>query len=188
METTTQKLFSTNALFTALAASLMIAVLPSISAADGWELRSAQATVPGTREIESGNIEKAIQISRIQLPHTSQQKKVAVLTNLCIGYILTSNFVQADEFCNQAAERPNEKSVSHNNRGVLRALQGDLDAAMADFQIAANAGCIGGCSATKNVPVDLPRPVARRNLSKADYLASTESSGEKEQFASRSQD
>jgi len=171
MTTTTQKLASTNVLFTTIAASLLIAILPSISAADGWELRTATATVPGTREIESGDINKAIQISMVQLPHTSQRKKVAVLTNLCIGYILTSDFVQAEDYCGQAAAQPYEKSVSHNNRGVLNALQGSIESALQDFQAAANAGCFGECSESDKVPRDLPRPVARRNFSKAEYLA-----------------
>ena len=185
MTTTIQKLGITRTFYATLAASFLFAVVPSMANADGWELRTARATVPGTAEIESGKIEKAIQISGIQLPHASQQQKVAVLTNLCIAYILSSDFVKADSYCDQAVERPNERSVSYNNRGVLKALQGDLEAAMQDFQSAAIAGCLGDCNEAKNVPRDLPRPVARRNFGKAEYLAKAAKTGSDEQLASR---
>ncbi len=155
-------------LLAAIATSLVVAALPSTSRADAWELRTVSTEVPGTREIESGNPEKAIRISKVYLPRIGPRRKVAVLTNLCIGHMLTKEFDQAEQYCDQAVSRPNERSVTHNNRGVLKALQGDYAAAQQDFAIASEAGCNNGCDPTVAVPQDLPRPVARRNLGKAE--------------------
>ena len=162
-----QKLINTTRFFSAVAAALLLVALPSVSSAEAWELRTAPDTVPGTREIESGQIEKALRISEIQLPHASQFKKVAVLTNLCIGYILSNDFEQAEDFCDQAVARRNDKAVSHNNRGILKMLQGDYSSAMQDFAIAVETGCTGPCSTSEGARQDLPRSVARRNSEKA---------------------
>ena len=168
MTNSISKLAHTIALPTIFAASLIVSALPGEAVADSWELRTTTDEVPGTREIESGDIEKAIRISKVQLSRVSPEHKVAVLSNLCIGYILNKSFDQARDYCDQAVERPNENTVSRNNRGVLSALQGDFSAAMQDFDDAANAGCFGACSRSGSDSDDLPRPMARRNLSKAE--------------------
>ncbi len=155
-------------LIAAIATSLVIAAVPSMSRADVWELRTVDEEVPGTREIEAGNPEKAIRISKVRLSVTRGALKVAVLTNLCIGHILIRDFDQAEQYCDQAAARTIERTVTHNNRGVLKAIQGDYSAALQDFTIAADAGCFYGCDANMRAPQDLPRPTARRNLEKAE--------------------
>lgn len=167
MNYSNQKPVNTAHLFSAITASLLLAALPSVSSAEAWELRTAPDTVPGTREIESGKIEKAIRISIVQLPHTSPSKKVAVLNNLCIGYILSNEYEQAEDYCDQAVARRNDKAVSHNNRGILKMLQGDYSSAMQDFAIAVETGCTGPCSTSEGARQDLPRSVARRNSEKA---------------------
>ncbi len=163
----TQKLVNPTHFFPAIAAALFLAALPSVSSAEAWELRTAPDTVPGTREIESGKIEKAIRISIVQLPHTSPAKKVAVLNNLCIGYILSNEYEQAEDYCDQAVARRSDKAVSHNNRGILRMLQGDHRGALQDFAVAVETGCTGPCSTSEGARQDLPRSVARRNSEKA---------------------
>jgi len=169
-----------------IAASIIFSVLPREAAAGGWELRTTADEVPGTREIESGDIEKAIRISKVQLSHASSAHKVAVLTNLCIGYILNKSFDQAQQYCDQAVERPNEKTVSHNNRGVLNALQGDFSAAMQDFDSAAKAGCLGECSVDSSNSDELPRPIARRNLARANNeMLATQAQDNDESVAAR---
>ncbi len=155
-------------LIVAIAASLVVVALPSMSHAEVWELRTVSKEVPGTREIESGNAEKAIRISKVHLSVTRGALKVAVLTNLCIGHILVKDFNQAEQYCDQAAARTIQRTVTHNNRGVLKALQGDYAAALKDFSIAANVGCFDGCNASIRSPQNLPRPVARRNLEKTE--------------------
>ena len=151
-----------------IASSFVIAALPSISHADAWELRMVAKKVPGTREIESGKPEKAIRISKIQLGVTPSRLKSAVLTNLCIGHILIKDLEQAEKYCDDAAARQDNRTVTFNNRGVLRALQGDYTAAKNDFTIAANAGCFNGCDPTIRVRENLPRPAARRNFKRAE--------------------
>ena len=157
----------------------LFAAMPSTVQADGWELRTAEQAVPGTREIEQGKIARAIEISKVRLPHASAQNKVAFLTNLCVAYILTREFNEADDYCSQAVKRPNEQAVTYNNRGVLRAMQGDVEAAMQDFAKASTSGCVGKCSDSAKAPRDLPRPLARRNFDKAQYLVQqSKSSGD----------
>ena len=186
MKTTVQKPTNSNTLFTIIAAAFVIAAVPSKTYADGWELRTTMDEVPGTREIESGNIDKAIRISMVRLPQVSQQQKVSVLTNLCIGYIIIKDFDEAENYCNQAVERPNAHSVSYNNRGVLKALQGDYNGAMRDFASAAGSDCFGECSDSDSVPKHLPRPVAKRNFGKAEFQAKAAKDAANDQVAAHS--
>ena len=48
-------------LMVAIVTSLVVAALPSMSRAEGWELRTTYREVPGTREIESGAVEVELQ-------------------------------------------------------------------------------------------------------------------------------
>jgi len=185
MKTTFQKLVNTNARFTAVTATLLLATFPAVSNADAWELRTAPATVPGTFEIEFGEIDKAIRISKVWLPHIDRRKKVAVLSNLCIGYIRSNEFDQAEEYCDRAVEQPNQKTVSYNNRGVLKALKGDYAGAMQDFASALNAGCSDDCFDAGNGRKDLPRAVAQRNFGKAEFHVKAAKTGNDDQIAAR---
>lgn len=161
---------------TTVATTLFIMAIAAAAQAESWELRTASHEVPGTREIESGNPEKAIRISMVNLSVIPESQKVALLTNLCIGYISIGDFEQAESFCEQAASKPKQRAITYNNRGVLRALQGDYKTAMHDFAMAAEAGCFNGCDPTIAVPEDLPRPVARRNLARAEIRLLAEES------------
>ncbi len=141
---------------------------PAMSRAEAWELRTVDNEVPGTREIESGDVEKGIRISKVYLTRIPAPQRVAVLTNLCIGYILLKDFAQARNFCDQAAERKLERPVTFNNRGVLNALTGDDLAARRDFAIAAGVDCEPACDKTRKASRDFPRHVAQRNLEASD--------------------
>jgi tetratricopeptide (TPR) repeat protein len=164
---------------------MLLASLPSVSNAEAWELRTAPDAVPGTHEIESGKIDKAIRISKVWLPHIARREKVAVLTNLCIGYILSKEFDQAEEYCDRAAERPNARTVSYNNRGVLKALQGDYEGAVQDFANASNAGCADRCSKAGPRDLQQPRAVAMRNFGRAEYHVKAAKTGNDDQIAAR---
>lgn len=160
-------------------ATLLVVAPPVISSAEAWELRTVDKEVPGTREIESGDVEKSIQISKVYLTRIPAPQKVAVLTNLCIGYILLKDFAQAREFCDRATERKVERPVTFNNRGVLNALTGDDIAARRDFAIAAGVDCDPACDKTRKAGRDYPRHVAQRNLeaSAARILAAEQATG-----------
>lgn len=115
--------------------------------------------------IKSGKPEKAVRTTELYLPLI--RPKVAGLTNLCIGYLLLKDYAQAEHYCDEAVARkskPSERAVTHNNRGVLRALQGDYEGAREDFTIAARES---ECDSTSHTQRDL-RPVARRNLERAE--------------------
>ncbi|MCH8060572.1 MAG: hypothetical protein IIA11_08955 [Proteobacteria bacterium] len=166
-------------------AALLLATIPTISNAEAWELRTTPNAVPGTLEIESGKIDKAIRISNVWLSHVVKQKKVAVLNNLCIGYILSKKFDQAEVYCDRAVERRNYKTVSYNNRGVLRALQGDYEGAVQDFADASNAGCVNGCSNAAPKDLQRPRAVAMRNFDRAEYHPKAARTVNDDQIAAR---
>ena len=168
MNTTIRQTTQRSTMLAAIATALVVAAVPSMSRADTWELRTVSQEVPGTREIEAGKPEKAIRISKVRLNVIPESLKVAVLTNLCIGHLLVKEFDQAEQYCDQAVSKPNQRTVTYNNRGVLRVMQGNYAAARRDFAIAAEAGCFNGCDPTIAVPQDLPRPVARRNLARAE--------------------
>lgn len=167
MTHTNRKAEFTTRILAAIATSFLICAIPTISQADGWELRTVNAEVPGTREIETGDAEQGIKLSKIYLTRIHGRRKVAVLTNLCIGYIRIGDLDQAATYCDQAAARKNETVVTHNNRGVLNALRGEFVLAQQDFQTAASVGCAEPCESTGGNSKDLPRHVARRNLGAA---------------------
>lgn len=154
--------------FVVFAAGLVVTAIPSVASAQGFELRTTHKEVPGTREIETGRPKDAIRLSNIYLPHIRGMQKVAVLTNLCIGHIMINQFEKAEQYCEEAASKPNERAVTHNNRGVLRALQGNFEAARADFAIATNVSCKFACSESDTNDRNLPNHVARRNLQKTE--------------------
>ena len=173
-------------LLTAIVATIVVATLPSISHADAWELRTVDKEVPGTREIESGRIEKGIQISKFYLTRIPSPYKVALLTNLCIGYILMDNFAKAEHYCDRAVARKFERAVTHNNRGVLQALQGNVAAAQSEFSTAAEIGCDAPCSTNVKASGVFPRQVARRNLQLAESrLLASQKTNDTEQVASQ---
>lgn len=180
-----QKAAVTSSVFIIIAAGAILTAVPSVSFADGWELRTSMTTVPGTRELESGKIAKAIRISKVYLPHVTHQKRVAVLTNLCIGYILSRELDQAETYCGEAVEIPSDRTVSYNNRGILKALQGDYSGAVQDLNDAVAAGCLNSCDNAENAPADLPRPVARRNLDRAEAYVKAVAAPDDEQIAAR---
>ena len=153
----------------AISAAFLLATTPAISTADTWELRTTPNAVPGTHEIESGEIDKAIRLSNAWLSHVVREERVSVLTNLCIAYTLKREFDVAEGYCGKAVQRSNHEKVSYNNRGVLRAMQGDYEGAVQDFAMAADDGCENGCSDSAPKDSQHPRAIAMRNLDRGEY-------------------
>lgn len=170
----------------AIAVAVGVAGLPIMAAAEQWELRTAPETVPGTHEIEAGEIDKAIQISNVWLPHIARTKRVSVLTNLCVAHIHDKNFAAAADYCERAVEQPKAKTVTYNNRGVLKVLQRDFEGAMRDFAKASKSGCFGECS-NESMPRDKnqPRAVALRNLAKTEIHARSAREPDAEDLSAR---
>ena len=149
--------------------------------AERWEVTTLREEVPGTREIEAGQYEKAILDSnrfyyRASSRFAPEYQMAAVLTNLCIAHIALHDYEQSSVYCKRAASEPANRSVTLNNLGVLFGLRGDIESAARFFAMAANADCLGRCSHAESVPRTFPRPTARRNLERAEILLRTSGS------------
>lgn len=178
MNTSNRKNAGFFSLMYAMGAILPGLALPLVSHAEAWELRTAIKEVPGTREIEFGNPERAIRKAKKHLDKIDRKKlylesvarrdRAEVLNNLCIGYITVQDFAQAEHYCDLAVEAPDEAAVSHNNRGVLKALQGDFLSAQRDFTFAWDAGCSKPCDKTDQTTLEPSHLAARRNLERTE--------------------
>lgn len=144
--------------------------IPSMSLAESWELQTVDKEVPGTREIESGDAVTGIRISKKVLNRVRPNEEVAVLNNLCIGYIMTEDFDKAQQFCQLAVETEQQTVVSRNNFGVLKAMNGHYPEAMADFERAWANGCIKDCKDAQATDLDHAHHVALRNLERTQQL------------------
>ena len=170
----------------AVAAFGIAAGYPATASAQRFELRTTYKEGPGTREIESGKPEDAIKVARVFLPHSSGLQKVTVLTNLCVGYIMVGDLEAAEPYCDAAAERPNERTVTHNNRGVLRALKGDIESAKSDFSVAAYPVGVRQRDNVTRADRNLPSHAARRNLQVAgNSVADDETESPSHQLTAR---
>lgn len=168
MNTSHRNIAKYSPLILALGVLIVGTTVPSISLGEGWELRTALKEVPGTREIESGDLKKGIQISKTFLKRVNRKDKVAVLNNLCIGAILIKDFDQAKHYCDLAVESPSDSVLSHNNRGVLEALNGNYLLAQQDFTTAWNTSCIKPCNLADSATLNRSYNVARRNLARIE--------------------
>jgi len=144
---------------------LLLIGLPWTAAAESWQLQTAVEEVPGTRDIEAGQVDKGIRVLQWYLKAAPVRQKGVVLTNLCMAYILKREYEKAAGYCDHAVARDRPPKVAYNNRGVLRALQGDYTGALNDFR---KAGCLRDCPAKLTIPGSLPMMVARQNLSRAE--------------------
>ena len=151
----------------AMVTGFLFAGYPAVAKADQWELRTATTEVPGTREIEAGDLEKGIRVSQFAFTSIPYNRKPDILTNLCVAYILKRDAENATQYCDQAVERGGG-NTAYNNRGVLRALQGDYQKALEDFRHAARLACKDGCDMSVKDQRDTPTHVAKRNLGRAE--------------------
>lgn len=155
--------------FTLLLVAAGIAI-PSMSLAESWELQTVDKEVPGTREIESGDAVNGIRISEKILKRVRPNEEVAVLNNLCIGYIMTEEFEKAEQFCKFAVETERETVVSRNNFGVLKAIAGRYSDAIEDFERAWEEGCIQNCENPSTTDLEHAHHVALRNLERTQQM------------------
>ena len=98
-------------------------------------------TAPGVAEIEQGRIDAGIR--RLEKAWDVPHLKEPVSISLCAAYTLKRDFEQAEVFCDQAVRSNpliggswtgSNSDAAFNNRGVLRALQGDFEGAVSDFR------------------------------------------------------
>lgn len=99
--------------------------------AETFPFRVAFENVPGAAELEAGDIGTGIEILEQQLDSDDADTGF-VLATLCGAYVIAGTLHKAEQICQQAvAQYPGE--TAYNNRGVLRAFNGDFRGAEADF-------------------------------------------------------
>jgi len=104
----------------------------SQSFAGGNNFRVVYADVPGVEQLESGNVERGIEILEDQLKTTDEGSSSDIWATLCATYIIELELDKAEPACNKAvATGPTYAAL--NNRGVLRAYRGDYSGAHDDF-------------------------------------------------------
>lgn len=109
--------------------------LASLASASPFELRAGMPSVPGTAEFEAGNVDQAIEKLEAVVGKAQGQRKGSMLSTLCAAYIVKGDLGTATSYCDESVRFG--QRIAHNNRGVLRALQGDFKGADSDFSIAA---------------------------------------------------
>lgn len=164
--------------FTTIA--LTITSLP-YAQAESWELRTATQEVKGTRALEAGQLDKAIRVMEANYGTTPYVQKGAMLTNLCVAYILKRDLPGARNYCDRAVEHGFNDRTAHNNRGVLSTLQGDYRAAISDFE---KAGCLATCPDSLDNRGNDSMDVAQRNLQRAQVNYARQE-GKEVQFVER---
>ena len=144
------------------AGAAAILLFATIGYAESWELRPAAVVVPGSAEIEAGQIDDAIRILTPELDTATGIARQATLANLCVAYAMKQEYAMAIRYCDRAAVQGEASATTLNNRGVVRAVTGDYRGAIQDFQ---KARCLFDCG--MECDTDSFRAVVRRNLDRA---------------------
>ena len=131
--------------------------------AESWELRHAADDVPGSTEIEAGEIEDGIRILLLEIDSASSDTHLAVLENLCVAYAIKLEYDIAMRYCDQAVGLSSASASAFNNRGVLRAVIDDHRGAIQDFR---RASCMRNCSRGSACEADSVQASIRRNLAR----------------------
>lgn len=103
------------------------------SFAETRTFRVAFEWVPGTEQIEAGNLQAGIKALEDQLAQIELESSGDILTTLCAAYIVNRSLDKAERVCDKAVEI-NPTESAYNNRGVFRAHTGDLSGARKDFE------------------------------------------------------
>jgi hypothetical protein len=109
------------------------AALPGqVLIADDARLRVLFADVPASTAIAAGDLGNGIEQIENQFSQNPDGTSGDDLATLCGAYILQALYGKAESVCDLAVEM-GASGVALNNRGVLRALTGDIDGARNDF-------------------------------------------------------
>ncbi len=88
--------------------------------------------------IKKGQYSHAIEELRRSIEDASTNQGTQMV-NLCTALVVSKRFYEASEACNQAIEaKGNYVGAALNSRGVMHALSGQYEAALADFALAAD--------------------------------------------------
>ena len=140
----TNRVFDTVSKIPFLAVGVLIAMTAGLSpayAAEKLQLRTDDHEVSGTREIESGKFVAGIEKLEIALEHAvTHRKKAAILNNLCVAYVATSDLDTANTYCQLAVDNGYNLDLAYNNRGVMSTVAGNVEAGIHDFNLAVKFG------------------------------------------------
>ncbi len=140
--------------------------------ADNPRFRVSFERVPGAAEIEAGNLQAGIKVLEYQLAKTELDRSGDILATLCAAYIVNDSLDEAEGVCDKAVEiSPTE--AAYNNRGVFRAVTGNLSGARADFERVRPPELEAYLEELKTTDIPL---VANENFYLADELLSKRSS------------
>jgi tetratricopeptide (TPR) repeat protein len=142
-------------------------------AAEKYAFRVVFEEVPGVEHLVAGQLAQGIRLLERDLaaekPHQGH-----VLATLCGAYLLRRQLDDAERTCAEAVARfPGE--TAYNNRGVLRAFQGDLEGARRDFARASPANMEAYMEVLRTRDVGL---VASSNQSMLQQLSARHTSDE----------
>ena len=115
-----------------LAVSFIWLATLSVHAAS-YEVVPAVAKTPETLDVTSHDIDDVIE-SLERAATLKSVPKGPVSTDLCLAYIKKGDWQQARAWCDRAVEKSTYKGAAFINRGVLRAVLGEYELALADFQ------------------------------------------------------
>lgn len=123
------KSLTVKAIFAAVTVIYVIA--GATAAAETYPFRVAFENVPGAAELEAGDIDAGIEKLEREIEDGDADTGF-VLATLCGAYVLDGSLHKAERTCDRAVTQyPGE--TAFNNRGVLRAFNGDFRGAEADF-------------------------------------------------------
>lgn len=107
--------------------------LSNTSFAERFHFRVAFESVPGLEDIEAGDIQAGIKVLQYQLDRTKNKHSGELLSTLCAACIVSGSLEFAEHICNKAVAIA-ASEAAFNNRGVYRALTGDISGAGEDFE------------------------------------------------------
>ena len=116
---------------TLMVSAVLLFVNPSF--AETRTFRVAFEWIPGTEQIEAGNLQAGIRALEDQLAQIELESSGDILTTLCAAYLVNGSLDKAVRVCDKAVEI-NPTESAYNNRGVFRAHTSDLSGAREDFE------------------------------------------------------
>lgn len=143
----TSKHRTSNSIAAAAALTTLGLSMSAIAADTAYEMIAYDESVSG-KLISIGNYEGAIELATKRLHNGTLDRRLMEHTNLCVAYTLTRSFEHAHASCEAALKlaREVDAAQSHrtfrteqetakaiSNRGVLKAVTGDLAGASSDF-------------------------------------------------------
>lgn len=150
-----------------------VALTSPAMAGDSYELRLDQSHLNGAKELQLGEIDRAIKYMSGEYKRAGLSKRnlLPIAIGLCAAYIMKADAEQATVYCDAAVDANSTSALARNNRGVLNASKGDLGAAKTDFEKAVKQRP-HFAEAKRNLERTHDR-IAKRESSKQERIAST---------------